>query len=477
MVYFRTCAYNAEKTIRRTIDSILSQTIGEFRYYILENGSTDGTREIIREYAAKDHRIVAFYNEVNRRFEENPDFWNVSHQLMDDDYLAILDADDYYECTFAEEMLRFMHENDLDVVACGSVFEDEEGNEIGCNVQQRNYVLRTEEEYDKNFVHAHWNMRQAWGKLYSGRVAKYRYEIELPEWYPLAYGGDTVNVMHVLRYSNGFGVFAKALHHYQISKKSVSYRWLEGRERSDLILDEKAKELLMEKAGGVSFENQFFLSIVYMNAANDTINVLLNAELERTKKMELFAKVYDTEPMKSALGWDYMGTQGEVVCCKLKTIKKGVLNFIIEHASLFTPEEWKNISIFLQSYGDVVEMLIPEQITEEIMINYPEMLISLIEGKIGTFAKHFFDYIEEIKGKVFSIEEIIFVQNAAAYLELQDIYIEYSKKYILKLIESECFEAAKEELIEWLEMLPEDEELNKMAILLENEVSKNDMES
>ena len=111
MIYFRTCAYNAEKTIRRTIESVLSQTIGEFKYYILENGSTDGTREIIREYAEKDSRIVAFYNKVNRKVEENPDFWNISYNIDDEDYLAILDADDYYESTFVEEMLHFMEEN------------------------------------------------------------------------------------------------------------------------------------------------------------------------------------------------------------------------------------------------------------------------------------------------------------------------------------------------------------------------------
>ena len=43
MIYVRTCAYNAEKTLKRAIDSILQQTYQDFEYHILENGSSDGT--------------------------------------------------------------------------------------------------------------------------------------------------------------------------------------------------------------------------------------------------------------------------------------------------------------------------------------------------------------------------------------------------------------------------------------------------
>ena len=46
MIYFRTFAYNAEKTLRKSVDSVLNQTHKEFVYYLMDNGSTDGTRAI-----------------------------------------------------------------------------------------------------------------------------------------------------------------------------------------------------------------------------------------------------------------------------------------------------------------------------------------------------------------------------------------------------------------------------------------------
>lgn len=56
-------AYNAEKYLREAIDSILAQTFTDFEFIIINDGSTDSTREIIQSY--DDPRIVYLENEVN----------------------------------------------------------------------------------------------------------------------------------------------------------------------------------------------------------------------------------------------------------------------------------------------------------------------------------------------------------------------------------------------------------------------------
>ena len=61
MIYFTTKAYNAEHTLRRAVESILCQTNGDFCYHLCDNGSTDGTGEIIREYAKLDKRIAPLF--------------------------------------------------------------------------------------------------------------------------------------------------------------------------------------------------------------------------------------------------------------------------------------------------------------------------------------------------------------------------------------------------------------------------------
>lgn len=463
MLYFRTCAYNAEKTIRRAMDSVLSQTIGDFTYYVLENGSTDNTREIIQEYAAKDSRIVAFYNEVNRRLEENPNFWKLPHNLKDEDYLVMLDADDYYEPTFAEEVLNFMYENDLDVAACGSIFEDEEENYISSIIQGRDLILRTPEEYDENFMYAHWNMRQVWGKVYRGSVAKYRYEMNNPDWFPKAYGGDTINVMETLKPAKGFGVLAKALHHYQLSKKSVSYRWLDGREEADKILDDYTKEFLTYKAGSISENNIKFLTVVYLNAVKDTCMLLLKGEFDASKRMELLVKVFGCENFKEAIARDY----AEIAELKesLINIRKAFLQWIITKYELFTEEDRRNAYLFLISHGDVVGELISSTIAESIFLHEPGIVSSFLDGKVGTLLQLIQAYIEKKKNSAcLTIEDIVFCQNISAYFGMEEMYILYSKQYIEKLIEENYMDKAMIELREWINIRPDDEEF---SVLLE----------
>jgi len=58
--------FNRANYLRQAIDSILAQTFTDFELIISDNGSTDGTEEICREYAAKDSRIRYFREEKNR---------------------------------------------------------------------------------------------------------------------------------------------------------------------------------------------------------------------------------------------------------------------------------------------------------------------------------------------------------------------------------------------------------------------------
>lgn len=53
--------YNQGKYIAETIESVLAQTYTDFEFLILDDGSTDNSAAIIREYAAKDSRIKAYY--------------------------------------------------------------------------------------------------------------------------------------------------------------------------------------------------------------------------------------------------------------------------------------------------------------------------------------------------------------------------------------------------------------------------------
>ena len=58
-------AYNAENFIKDSLNSIIHQVYKDLEIIVIDDASTDNTRNIINEYAKKDKRVVPFYQNTN----------------------------------------------------------------------------------------------------------------------------------------------------------------------------------------------------------------------------------------------------------------------------------------------------------------------------------------------------------------------------------------------------------------------------
>lgn len=114
--------YNGEKYLKTAIDSILNQTYANLSLIIIDDGSTDGSRDIIDSY--KDTRICVLENEVNSGLIFS---LNKGLDACDGDYVARMDSDDYSFAVRLEKQVEFM-ENHPKVGVCStwySVFNEE----------------------------------------------------------------------------------------------------------------------------------------------------------------------------------------------------------------------------------------------------------------------------------------------------------------------------------------------------------------
>ena len=87
------CTYNGAKYIKEQLDSITCQTYRNLEIMIVDDGSSDGTLEIIKVYAAKDSRVRCFQNSLNLGFNKN---FEKAIGLTSGDYIAISDQDDIW---------------------------------------------------------------------------------------------------------------------------------------------------------------------------------------------------------------------------------------------------------------------------------------------------------------------------------------------------------------------------------------------
>ena len=82
--------FNAELYVREAVESILSQTFSHFEFIIINDGSTDGSTDILRELAAIDSRIIL----VERSNDGHLSALNLGIELAQSDLIARMDADD-----------------------------------------------------------------------------------------------------------------------------------------------------------------------------------------------------------------------------------------------------------------------------------------------------------------------------------------------------------------------------------------------
>jgi glycosyltransferase involved in cell wall biosynthesis len=110
--------YNAEKYIAETIESILSQTFEDFEFIIVNDCSTDKTREIIEKYAKQDRRIRLINNEVNLKVSKAA---NKGVELAKGEYIARTDSDDWSYPYRLEKQVKYMDKHPEVVLSSGNM--------------------------------------------------------------------------------------------------------------------------------------------------------------------------------------------------------------------------------------------------------------------------------------------------------------------------------------------------------------------
>mgnify|MGYP000650744292 FL=1 len=125
--------YNVEKYLRECLDSIVNQTLREIEIICVDDGSTDGSPEILREYGERDCRITIISQE-NRGISSAR---NHGAEVASGEYFYFMDGDDILERDALSKLYKLSEEKSLDVLYFDgeSFFETEELRET-----KKNYI-------------------------------------------------------------------------------------------------------------------------------------------------------------------------------------------------------------------------------------------------------------------------------------------------------------------------------------------------
>lgn len=110
--------YNAERTIRRAIQSVINQTIGfkNLELILIDDNSTDASKKIITEFSKKYENIIPIYLETNHGY---PGYGrNIGIEKATSKYIMFMDNDDEYEIDICEKLYKFITNESVDLVSC-----------------------------------------------------------------------------------------------------------------------------------------------------------------------------------------------------------------------------------------------------------------------------------------------------------------------------------------------------------------------
>lgn len=110
--------YNKEKYLKCCLDSIIKQSYSNIEIIAIDDGSTDGSLQILRkyQYQYKNIKVISGKNEGVSKAR------NKGLELAGS-YIMFIDADDYIDCKMIENMMYFMNKKQADVVRCGYLRE------------------------------------------------------------------------------------------------------------------------------------------------------------------------------------------------------------------------------------------------------------------------------------------------------------------------------------------------------------------
>lgn len=183
--------YNSETTLKRCLDSVISQSMSDWELLLVDDGSKDKSSDICDDYAAKDKRFKVFHKKNGGVSSAR----NIGLNNAKGDWMTFIDADDYVKESYLANLWKHSQKH-VDLVI--SYAEIHNGDDLNKESYPSKLVDDTnfESMYIKNDMHWHTS---PWSKLYKRNIIE-KYNLRFCE--GMHIGEDAVFLYSYMLYSN-----------------------------------------------------------------------------------------------------------------------------------------------------------------------------------------------------------------------------------------------------------------------------------
>lgn len=208
--------YNSSETLEKTLNSIINQNYTNLEIILINDGSTDNSIDICKEYAKRDNRIIII-DQKNSGVGESR---NIGIEVSTGDFISFVDSDDTIDQNFYNKLITSQQVDNADIVISAIRCIDNNN----CFLPYRDNISKT--MYNKeNFLKLMFNFKigtAVWGKIYRREcILDLKFEnIDINE--------DIIFFWNAVKKSSTFAINFKTYYNYYINtplsltKKSFS---------------------------------------------------------------------------------------------------------------------------------------------------------------------------------------------------------------------------------------------------------------
>lgn len=213
--------FNTKDYLTRCLQSVCKQTYSNLEIICVDDGSTDGSENIVDEFAKTDSRVIAIHQENSGESAAR----NAGLKIATGSYIAFMDCDDWVELDMWENMVKSMEEKNVDLVACGYFMDSDQGSRIAENkktisdeVFGRRDLLQYVYERDSYRAVTSW----LWCKLFRREIL---YENEKPQLFDesIRFGGDLLFFLEAAIKVRSAYYLSRPYYHYYQRSSSTSH--------------------------------------------------------------------------------------------------------------------------------------------------------------------------------------------------------------------------------------------------------------
>lgn len=263
--------YNNAKWINRCIDSILAQTYSNIEVLVVDDGSTDGSGDICKQY-----------QEIEYFWKENEGLSSARQkglELSTGNYICFIDADDYLAPTYVEHLIGKIITSGTDISVCSTLFVNEKGEEIpeksnGYHCSDDVIVHLDSNNINTNII-SNLFLSDSWNKMYSKKfLQKCGVRFSLPKGFN---GSDLAFNNKLALYMPSYSfVSTNEYIHVIYEKSAVHRRRKKLQEGFEIIIDDIIKQ---SKVAALS-NYEAFISNLYYRLLRKSLQDVLNENLQ-----------------------------------------------------------------------------------------------------------------------------------------------------------------------------------------------------